>query len=273
MLCEGHVAGHLCPCESHSTNPDPTVSCALTSPPPLPVTHSQRTPFINAAAVVILCCRRPDVVEGPCHHQSAAAKALCQPRDQIGIKAGTDLPPGLQPLVPGMQAYRSLEAGRRPHMTRLLDMPLAESCPLPFPGGRSAMALHRDRDLDVTFLGFLKGQGPTGVLPHQGQVKPQTDCLHQWQDEHQQLSGSHCLPELQGTILAGIRGCSVLGFLSEGQGQAELPQEQASLLAGEQDRQGRDSLGQGRHTQPHGLPLPGAELHPLLHVGTATPLW
>lgn len=176
-------------------------------PPPLPVTHSQRTPFINAAAVVILCCRRPDVEEGPCHHPSAVDKALRQPRDQIGIRAGTDLPPGLQFLVPEMQAYRSLEAGRRPHMTRLLDMPLAESCPLPFPGGRSAMALHWDRDLDVTFLGFLKGQGPTGVLPHQGQVKPQTDCLHQWQDEHQQLSGSHRLPELQGTILAGTRGC------------------------------------------------------------------
>ena len=156
---------------SHIHKCAPTVTCTSPPPPSSAPRPAPNTPpmhaFVQAAAVLVICCRHPDMVEGPCHHQSAAAKALRQPRDQIGIRPGTDLPQGLQLLVPGMQAYRSSEAGHHPHMTGLLDMPLGVSCPLPCPGARPAMVLHQDRGLDASFLGPLTGQAPTGtgILP------------------------------------------------------------------------------------------------------------
>ena len=218
------------------------------------------------------------MVEETYHRQSVAAKALPHPRDQTGTRAGTGLLQGLQLLVPGMLAYKNSEAGHHPHMRGLQDMPLAVSCPLPCPGAKPATALKQGKDLDGTFLGALKGQGPLGrgTLPHRGQVKRQPDCLHQWEEEHQYLSGSRYLPEHQEMTLAGIKGCRiVLPSEAQGQtvqGQTELPQEQASLLAGEQGHQGQD-LGQGHHTQPHEQPLPGAELPRLLRAGTASHLW
>lgn len=102
------------------------------------------------------------MVEGTYRPQlGVAAKAL--PREPTGTRAGTDLPPELQLLVPGMLAFKKSEAGRHPHMTGPQDTALPEPCPLSCPGGRPAMALKQGTRLGGSLMRALIGQGHPGT--------------------------------------------------------------------------------------------------------------
>lgn len=102
-----------------------------------------------------------------CHRQlGVAARALLQPRGQPGTRAGTGLPLGLQPLAPGMLAYKNAE--RLHHMTGpRQDMALPGPCPLSCPGARPGMALKQGTGLNESLLQALIGQGlpGSGSLP------------------------------------------------------------------------------------------------------------